>query len=458
MERNVNFMKKLPTSEKIIELRRDAKRSKAIEAYKFFYPTVSMISNFEALENLGANANNGFLIQLTTPDINALTQNSDTPYGLGYGDVTDGPVVLELAPGPIMGVIDDANFKYITDIGLTGEEEGKGAKYLFVSPDYNVDIPEGYIVRRLASNRFLICLRAVVKGADTKEAFDLLKKVRVYPLKDKDAPKVNVFQDFSHKKAVATPYFVDGKFSYWEELKKALDLDALDKEYYQMYGLLAELGMEKEKPFEPNDEMKQLLTEAAVAADEQMVVNAFASDVPERIVWTDKKWEWVVYGGDSGYYLDNYLSLSVRERWFYQATLETPKMFMRREGSGSIYWLGIRDKEGLFLDGEKTYTLKVPAPVPANLYWSLTGYDLDTRSEIVCDGKIPVISSLKKDFVPDSDGNITLFFGPNAPSDASLPWIQTVPGHDWFVYFRIYGPSKAAFDGDWQLADFERLD
>ncbi|EKA2552539.1 DUF1254 domain-containing protein [Listeria monocytogenes] len=451
-------MKKLPTSEKIIELRRDAKRSKAIEAYKFFYPTVSMISNFEALENLGANANNGFLIQLTTPDINALTQNSDTPYGLGYGDVTDGPVVLELAPGPIMGVIDDANFKYITDIGLTGEEEGKGAKYLFVSPDYNVDIPEGYIVRRLASNRFLICLRAVVKGADTKEAFDLLKKVRVYPLKDKDAPKVNVFQDFSHKKAVATPYFVDGKFSYWEELKKALDLDALDKEYYQMYGLLAELGMEKEKPFEPNDEMKQLLTEAAVAADEQMVVNAFASDVPERIVWTDKKWEWVVYGGDSGYYLDNYLSLSVRERWFYQATLETPKMFMRREGSGSIYWLGIRDKEGLFLDGEKTYTLKVPAPVPANLYWSLTGYDLDTRSEIVCDGKIPVISSLKKDFVPDSDGNITLFFGPNAPSDASLPWIQTVPGHDWFVYFRIYGPSKAAFDGDWQLADFERLD
>lgn len=135
-----------------------------------------MISNFEALENLGARVNNGFLIQLTTPNINALTQNSDTPYGLGYGDVIDGPVVLELVPGPIMGVIDDANFKYITDIGLTGEEQGKGAKYLFVSANYNDDIPEGYIVRRLASNRFLICLRVVVKGTDTKEAFDLLKK------------------------------------------------------------------------------------------------------------------------------------------------------------------------------------------------------------------------------------------------------------------------------------------
>ncbi|EAC8165614.1 DUF1254 domain-containing protein [Listeria monocytogenes] len=451
-------MKKLPTTEKIMELRKEAKRSKAIEAYKFFYPTVSMISNFEALENLGARANNGFLIQLTTPDINALTQNSDTPYGLGYGDVTDGPVVLELVPGPIMGVIDDANFKYITDIGLTGEEQGKGAKYLFVSVDYTDDIPEGYIVRRLASNRFLICLRAVVKGTDTKEAFDFLRKVKAYPLKEKDAPQANTFQDFSHKKAIATPYFVDGEFSYWKELKKALDLDAIDKEYYQMYGLLAELGIEKEKTFEPDEEMKQLLTEAAVAADEQMVINAFASDVPERIVWESKNWEWVVYGGDSGYYLDNYLSLSVRERWFYQATLETPKMFMRREGSGSIYCLGIRDKEGRFLDGEKTYTLKVPVPVPANLYWSVTGYDLDTRSEIVCDGKIPVISSLKKDFEPDADSNITLFFGPNAPSDVALPWIQTVPGHDWFVYFRIYGPSQAAFNGHWQLEDFERVD
>ncbi|EAD6942979.1 DUF1254 domain-containing protein [Listeria monocytogenes] len=451
-------MKKLPSAEKIIELRKDAKCSKAIEAYKFFYPTVSMISNFDALENLGAHANNGFLIQLTTPDINALTQNSDTPYGLGYGDVTDGPIVLELVPGPIMGVIDDANFKYVTDIGLTGEEQGKGAKYLFVSPDYTDDIPEEYTVRKLATNRFLICLRALVKATDINEAFDLLKKVKIYPLKDQKSPRENTFQDFSHKKAVATPYFVDGKFSYWEELKKALDLDSLDKEYYQMYGLLAELGIEKEKPFKPNDEMKQLLAEAAVSADEQMVINAFASDVPERIVWDGKKWEWVVYGGDSGYYLDSHLSLAVRERWFYQATLETPKMFMRREGSGSIYWLGIRDKDGEFLSGEKTYTLKVPSPVPANLYWSVTGYDLDTRSEIVCNGKIPVISSLKRDFVPDADGNITLIFGPNAPSDSLLPWIQTVPGHDWFVYFRIYGPSKAAFDNNWQLTDFERID
>ncbi|MBM5595634.1 DUF1254 domain-containing protein [Listeria seeligeri] len=451
-------MKKLPNAERIIAIRNDAKRSKAIEAYKFFYPTVSMVSNFEALESLGAKANKGFLIQLTTPDINALTQNSDTPYGLGYGDVTKGPVVLELAPGPIMGVIDDINFKYVTDIGLAGEDQAKGAKYLFLPPGFDGEIPDGYIVRRPASNRFLICLRAVVQGTDTAKAFELLKKIKVYPLKNKANREKNIFTDYSHKKAAATPYFVDGKLDFWEELKKAVDMDEVDQEYYQMYGLLAELGIEKGKPFSPSEDMLKILTEAAEVADEQMTVNAFASDAPERLVWKDKNWEWVVYGGDTGYYLDNYLSLSVRERWFYQATLETPKMFVRREGSGSIYWLGIRDKDGDFLDGAKSYTLKVPTPVPAGLYWSITGYDLDTRSEIVSNGKIPVISSLKTDLQADESGNITLFFGPKEPKDSSLSWIQTVPGHDWFVYFRIYGPEKPAFDNSWELADFEKAD
>jgi hypothetical protein len=34
-------------------------------------------------------------------------------------------------------------------------------------------------------------------------------------------------------------------------------------------------------------------------------------------------------------------------------------------------------------------------------------------------------------------------------------WIQTLPGVGWFAYFRIYGPDAPAFDGDWQLPDFQ---
>jgi hypothetical protein len=35
-------------------------------------------------------------------------------------------------------------------------------------------------------------------------------------------------------------------------------------------------------------------------------------------------------------------------------------------------------------------------------------------------------------------------------------WIQTRPDSGWFVYFRIYGPEPAAFDGTWKLPDFQR--
>ncbi len=50
-----------------------------------------------------------------------------------------------------------------------------------------------------------------------------------------------------------------------------------------------------------------------------------------------------------------------------------------------------------------------------------------------------------------------LHFAPEAPADeaAKHRWIKTIPGKGWFVYFRIYGPEEPAFDGSWQLPDFE---
>jgi len=53
----------------------------------------------------------------------------------------------------------------------------------------------------------------------------------------------------------------------------------------------------------------------------------------------------------------------------------SPAMFARKEGFGSLYWLGARDKTGAYLDGSKTYKLTVPLPVPAKLFWSVTVYD-----------------------------------------------------------------------------------
>ncbi|WP_372969011.1 DUF1214 domain-containing protein [Microbacterium sp.] len=448
-------MKKLPTSGEIVRIRREALLNRAVEAYKFFYPTVSMVLNYESLEELGAPANRGFLIQLTTPDLVTLTQNSDTPYGIGLGDTADGPVVVELPAGPLIGVVDDTNFQFVTNMGVVGEDEGKGAKYLFVAPGYDGPLPEaGYFVKRLKTNRFLVCARAPFPDPEKGKA--LLRTLKVYPWAEAENPTPNVFVDMSDRKAVANPCVVDGTIEYWHALKRALDVDVPSSALYTQYGMLADLGLRADRSFAPDAELVSILSEAAEKANEQLVVAAFADDAPERLVWPDRQWEWVVYSeGDFGYYEKDFLHLSVRERWFYQATLETDKMFMHKEGAGSLYWLAAFDRDGAALDGGMSYSLTVPSPVPAAQFWSVTLYDLDTRSEINTPQFKPVLTSLRDNLEPDESGSITLHFGPAQP-DGDVPWLQTNPGSQWFAYFRIYGPGAPAFDGNWKPSDFQK--
>jgi hypothetical protein len=51
-----------------------------------------------------------------------------------------GPMVLQVPPG-VLGPADDADFRWVTDVGLTGPDAGKGGKYLFVPPGYTGTLP-----------------------------------------------------------------------------------------------------------------------------------------------------------------------------------------------------------------------------------------------------------------------------------------------------------------------------
>lgn len=135
-------------------------------------------------------------------------------------------------------------------------------------------------------------------------------------------------------------------------------------------------------------------------------------------------------------------------------------MFRRKIGFGSLYWLGLRDKAGAYLDGGKTYKLTVPQPVPAGLFWSVTVYNATTRSEIQTDQDRAALRSLIE-LTPEKVGKgakeVDLYFGPKAPDGKEERWIKTTTGKGWFTYFRIYGPEKAAFDGSWRPGDFEEV-
>jgi hypothetical protein len=189
-----------------------------------------------------------------------------------------------------------------------------------------------------------------------------------------------------------------------------------------------------------------------------MRVQSFADRRADRVAWPDRQWEWATLRSENGTFdAATYVDLEAREKWFYQAQVESPAMFRRTAGAGSLYWLGTRDASGAFLDGSKPYRLWVPQPVPGKLFWSVTVYDTETRSEISTDQGYSALRSLFE--LKDVAGSSAeLHFGPEAPFGREGQWIKTIPGKGWFVYFRIYGPEATAFDGSWKPGDFERDD
>jgi len=446
-----------PTPETVRRAYDEADLNRAVQAYRFFYPSVSIMATWKGNLRAGMVANKVFGLLEGTPEQYVFTPNSDTPYSGLPLDVSDGPMVLEFPPGPLMSTANDLNQRWVIDMGLPGPDKGRGGKHLVLPPGYDTGIPAGFNVGRPTTNRVLVLLRALPRGKDMAGAIELMKSVKVYRLgQDPEAPE---WVDLTQKADEDfTPVPWEDNLTYWEVLAELINSEPSFGEFRAHYGDLAELGIAKGRPFEPDERMRGILTRAAVMGHAQLAAQSFADRRPDRVVWPGTQWEWAVLRPENGTFdTPDYADVYARQKWFYQAQIESPAMFARAPGAGSLYWLCTRDSTGFYLDGTKSYTLEVPQPVPATLFWSLTVYDARTRSEIRTEQNRAAIRSMFELGGLTGAEPVRLYFGPELPPDGvdDGRWIQTLPGVGWFVYFRIYGPERPAFNRDWQLPDFQ---
>jgi hypothetical protein len=436
----------------------EADLGSAIDAYKFFYPSVSILATWKGNEAAGIVSNKSFLILEGSPHQLVFTPNSDTPYAGANIDLSSGPMVVELPPGPLMCVVNDMNQRYVMDMGLPGPDAGKGGKHIILPPSYKGAVPAGYFRGTATTNHVLLLIRAIPPGGDVQAAIAMLKTAKLYGLDNPATASQVTWLEIGDKHVDFTPVRWEKKLDYWRELAEVIHQEPPYEAYRMEYGLLASLGIEKGKPFIPDSRMQGILVKAAQIANDQMRVQSFADRRPDRMAWPDRKWEWATLRPENGTFdLPSYKDLDARTKWFYQAQIESPAMFRRTAAAGSLYWLGTRDSSGAFLDGGKTYKLTVPQPVPAKLFWSLTIYDPDTRSEIVTDQGKAALRSLFELKGKTGNSSIDLYFGPTVPSGHESEWIKTSPRKGWFTYFRIYGPDAPAFDGSWKPGDFEEV-
>jgi hypothetical protein len=426
---------------------------RGVQAYLAALPAVSVEAIRRAFAEFGpANQTVGIAETLLDSRSLFLTANNNTVYSIVWLDTTAGPVVLEIPP-MVLGPIDDAWFRWVTDVGITGPDKGRGGKYLLLPPGYKGEVPEGYFVARSQTYNTFMFFRSLLKDGDPKPGVESVKKnLRIYPLSQAAKPPAMKFVDISGKAFNTIGPSDFSLFDYVNHVIQAEPGDAMDP---NTLGVFAAVGIEKGKPFAPDARMKKILTEAAAVGDATARTLTYKCRIKEGYLYPNSAWLTPFIGGSYKFEQNGVRLLDAYTFFFFYATGITPAMSEVMVGKGSQYAAAFVDAKGNPLDGSKNYKVLLPPNIPAKDFWSFVLYDNQTRSMLQTDQKAPGIGSETKGLVINPDKSVDVYFGPKAPTGRENNWIQTVPGKGWSVVLRLYGPLEPWFDKTWRPGEIE---
>lgn len=445
----LNFSDGVPTSETVSTIYDALDLLRGIDAFLNCMPGASLVALRRGLRSTGVDSPR--VIGSADPHANSrmllLTANTVTPYGSTFLDLRQwGPTVIE-APPMSLCVVDDFWFRYVADMGIAGPDEGQGGKYLFLPPDYEGEVPEGYFAYRSPTYTSWVILRTLGGATD-------MKKTRIYPLSEADAPAENEWVELTE---VAFNTIHANDFDFYEEVDELVQEEPIEALDTERAGQLAAIGIVKGRPFAPDERLRGILDEAARIGAGIARTITYAPRDPEATIYGS--WKRVFIGGSYEFMRDGARLLDARALFHYNATVITPAVSQAQVGAGSDYAYAVHDANGHVLDGARNYRLHVEPNPPVKNFWSVDVYDTQTRSLLQTPSTLwPSVASTSGKLQANDDGSHDLYFGPKAPESKESNWVQTIPGKSWFVIFRLYGPLEPWFDQSWKLNEFEPLD
>ncbi|WP_295893520.1 DUF1254 domain-containing protein [uncultured Vibrio sp.] len=444
-----------PTDETIEKAGKFVDTSNAVRAFLSGIPIASMQGMLAGHESIGMESNKTVAIseQMLNAESIWLTPNTTTPYITGEIDVKDGPVVIELS-SPVLGIIDNAAFKFTDRVGVTHpEDQGKGGKYFVYHTSYEGEVPEGYIGVETEGYQHWLLLRLVSKPGQLETSIAQLKDtMKFYPYAKPS--QQTEFINISGEK-YNTVHAMNEKF--YDELNTLIQYEPTELWDPEFIALAKNIGIEKGKPFAPTPYWNDVYVEASKIATAE-IRGATFSPADELMVYDDRNWYTPLVAGHEFKDENGIINIDERAVFHFYATGITPDMVSNTVGQGSAYLIGSRDVNGDLYDGSKHYTVTLPKDVPVAQFWSFMVYDNQTRSMLETDQESAGVDGLKEGLKTNSDGSITIHFSPEAPKGWENNWVQTMPNKGFNLLFRVYGPTEAWFDKTWRLGDLELQD
>ena len=435
----------------------------AKEAYIFGFP---IVMNYKTMYAYTLDRNSteykgdfnqlGCTARAYTPEDKAIvTPNSDTPYCMGWANISQDPVVISVPEMESdrfyhIQLIDmyTHNFGYIGTL-TTGNEAGK---FLVASKEWNGNLPEGIKdVLRCETDYFFMLNRTQLFGPDDLERISEIQMEYVVQTlssyngqteKVTELPKIPEWKEGDQ--------FTAAIFSYLDPWLQQLEPAEDDKEIFNRF---KKLGLSSGK-FDLNafdSEVKMALEDGVKAAIDEM--NTFISEHADPLASAR------IFGTRS------FLKTSARENY----NLDRADMIRLvgaqtglygNSGTEAIYPAYFTDSKGAQLDAsDKTYTLTFEAGSlpPVKAFWSLTMYDGKTQLLIKnALDRYLLNSTMMDEFVKNSDGSLSFYIQKDSPGEElESNWLPA-PDGPFYCILRLYGPEPQILEGQWKVPEMMR--
>ncbi len=309
--------------------------SRALQAYLLALPIVNQASMRASLKEYGSvNQTDVIWEDLVDSKTVELTANDNTVYSFIWLDTHEGPLVVEVPP-KVLGLIDDFWYRWVADVGITGPDHGQGGKYLILPPGYTGAVPDGYYVVRPSTYGTWMPFRSFLVDGSPKPGVESVKaNLKIYPLADAANPPEMKFVNAS---GIPANFVAPGDYTFWSLLNQVIQEEPAEGSDPTTLGLFASIGIEKGKPFEPDERMRKILTDAANIGAVTARAIAFRIRGKDAYFYPDSPWRLPFFGGYKFESAPGVANLDGAAFFYYFATGVTPAMAEKMVGKGSQY-------------------------------------------------------------------------------------------------------------------------